>query len=81
MDSIVSPLSTVKGFITQGYIYTVKKEHYGYSHFAKRNVEAYEFYEIEGYYEKGIFIPLSNIDETEMYRKVEEINICDAKQL
>jgi hypothetical protein len=47
---------------------TVKATHYGYSTYFKRHVEAYEFFGIDGYFEKGIFIPLSNIDESEMER-------------
>lgn len=65
MDWIESPLANkVKTTIKEGEIYTVKDEHRGYSTFGKRWVDAYEFYEIKGFYEKGIFIPLSDQEET-----------------
>lgn len=64
MDMIESPLSTVVGGgVIEGKIYTVKGEQSGWSDFGKRMVDAYEFEEVPGLYEKGIFIPLSNIDE------------------
>ena len=66
-DWITSPISTAKGNIKEGNIYTVKSEQSGYSTFGKRWVEAYEFYETEGLFEKGIFIPLSSVDEAEIY--------------
>ena len=66
-DMITSQISTVKNNIKEGGIYTVKSEQSGYSTFGKRWVDAYEFYETDGLFEKGIFIPLSNIDEAEIY--------------
>jgi hypothetical protein len=63
MDFVTSPLSTATGSIKEGGIYTVKSEQSGYSEFGKRWVDAYEFEGIDGLFEQGIFIPLSNIDE------------------
>lgn len=65
-DWIISPISTAKGNIKEGNVYTVKSEKSGYSTFGKRWVEAYEFYETEGLFEKGIFIPLSSVDDAEI---------------
>lgn len=65
MDWIVSPVATViSEGVKEGGIYTIKGEISGYSNYAKRWVDAYEFYEVAGYFEQGIFIPLSEIDET-----------------
>ena len=72
MDFIISPISTSKGNIIEGGIYTVKGEQSGWSIFAQRWVDAYEFYETEGLFEQGIFIPLSDIDETNLIQH--EIN-------
>lgn len=64
MDFITSPIATIKSNgIEFGQTYTVKAEHYGWSTYGKRYVEAYEFYETAGLFEKGIFIPLSEIEE------------------
>ena len=64
MDSIENPYSTVVGGgVIDGKIYTVKGEQCGFSTFGQRMVDCYEFVEVPGLYEKGIFIPLSNIDE------------------
>lgn len=68
-DSIISPLSTANGSIKEGGIYTVKIECSGYSTFGNRWVDAYEFYETDGLFEQGIFIPLSNIDEMEIAKE------------
>lgn len=65
-DMITSPISTAKGNIKEGNVYTVKSEQSGYSTFGKRWVDAYEFHETDGLFEKGIFVPLSNIDEVEI---------------
>lgn len=73
MDFIHSPLAEVKGTVKEGEIYTVKGEHYGYSQFAKRYVDAYAFYEVEGYYEKSIFIPLSDTDNKVLTHEKETI--------
>ncbi len=65
MDMVESPLATVEGGgVIEGKIYTVKSEQTGFSTFGNRIVDAYEFEEVPGLYEKGIFIPLSNIDES-----------------
>ena len=78
MDFITSPLCIHKDCVSikEGGIYTVKSEQSGYSTFGERWVDAYEFYEVKGLFEQGIFIPLSNIDEmlmvclkTKPYRK------------
>ena len=60
-DFIISPLANTGNLPKYGEVYTVKAEHIGYSSFGKRVVDSYEFFEMDGYYEKGIFIP---IDET-----------------
>lgn len=75
MDWIESPICENKerNAIRFGETYTVKKEHYGYSSFGKRYVEAYEFYECGGLYEKGIFIPLSNIEEQKINYEKQKI--------
>jgi activator of HSP90 ATPase len=59
-DYVISPLyeGADSGKVKYGNVYTVKAEHRGYSEFAKRDVDAYEFFEMEGLYEKGIFIPI-----------------------
>ncbi len=58
-----SPLSDVKDYIKEGKVYTVRCEETGFSSYAQRIVEAYGFEEINGLYEKGMFMPLSNLDE------------------
>jgi len=50
-------------YVKEGRIYTVKKEVTGYSDYAGRIVDAYEFEELPGYFERGMFIPLSDFDE------------------
>lgn len=74
-ESVRSPLATtITDYIKEGEIYTVKGEQRGYSLFGKRMVDAYSFYEIDGLYEKGIFIPLSSIDEKEFMNKNKLLN-------
>lgn len=58
-----SPLSEAAGYVKEGKIYTVRCEETGFSAYAKRIVEAYGFEEIDGLYEKAMFIPLSDFDE------------------
>lgn len=53
-------------YIKEGEIYTVKNKVSGFSTYANRTVYAYEFYEITGYYERALFIPLSNIKEKKL---------------
>lgn len=50
-------------YVKEGNIYTVIKEDSDYSEISKRIVEVYELEELEGYYERGMFIPLSDFDE------------------
>lgn len=50
-------------YIKEGHIYTVKKEIKGYSNLAQREVDCYEFEELSGYFEKSMFMPLSDFDE------------------
>lgn len=60
MDYIISPISTATGIIKEGKIYTVIDEYSGYSTFAEREVETYALEGIDGLFEKGIFVPLSD---------------------
>lgn len=53
----------INGYIKEGAIYTVKAQFAQYSEIAQRIVEVYEFEEVDGYYECGMFAPLSNFDE------------------
>lgn len=64
---IRSPLATGKDYIKEGCVYTVRCEEKGYSTYAKRIVDAYGFEEIDGLYEKGMFLPISNLDESLMH--------------
>jgi len=70
-----------KSYVKEGGIYTVKKEVKGYSDLAERYVDCYEFEELSGYFEKGMFMPLSNLDEnlihclkTKPLRKTNKVN-------
>jgi hypothetical protein len=58
-----SPLAEGTDYIKEGQVYTVRCEETGFSTYAQREVEAYGFEEIEGLYEKGMFMLISNIDE------------------
>lgn len=60
---ILSPLSEIKDHAKEGVHYTVRCEQVGFSTYAQREVDAYGFEEIEGLYEKSMFIPLSDFDE------------------
>lgn len=60
---VKSPLAQNVSYIKEGNIYTVRCEETGYSTYAGREVEAYGFEEIDGLYEKGMFMPISDIDE------------------
>ena len=53
----------IKEYIKEGKTYTVKSHFAQYSEIAQRIVEVYEFEEISGYFECGMFAPLSNFDE------------------
>lgn len=53
----------INDYIKEGKVYTVRCEESGFSEYAQRVVEAYGFEEIDGLYEKGMFMPLSNFDE------------------
>lgn len=59
----VNPLSEIKDYVSEGIVYTVRCEKSGYSTYAKRDVDAYGFEEIDGLYEKTMFMPLSDFDE------------------
>ena len=56
-------------YIKEGEIYTVIGEHSGYSTHVKQIIYVYELEEVDGYYEKGLFVPISDIDEIEMIRE------------
>ena len=58
-----SPLANGKDYVKEGEVYTVRCEETGFSTYAQRMVEAYGFEEIEGLYEKGMFMPISDLDE------------------
>ena len=58
-----SPLAIGTDYVKEGSIYTVRCEETGYSNYANRIVDAYGFEEIDGLYEKSMFIPLSDFDE------------------
>lgn len=60
-----SPLADVRitDYVKEGNIYTVRCEETGFSDYAQRIVEAYGFEEVEGLYEKSMFMPLSDLDE------------------
>ncbi len=55
-------------------VYNVKNMFTEYSEYAGRMVSVYEFYEMNGYFEQGLFIPLSNIDEMELVNQRENNN-------
>lgn len=73
IDFIHSPLSIINDTVKCGEIYTVKGECPGYSNFTKRQIDVFEFYEVAGYYEKGIFIPLSNIENKVLHHEKETV--------
>lgn len=50
-------------YVKEGSVYTVVKEVKGYSDLAQREVDCYEFEGLSGFFEKGMFAPLSNFDE------------------
>ena len=50
-------------YVKEGSVYTVVKEVKEYSDLAQKEVECYEFEELGGYFEKGMFAPLSDFDE------------------
>lgn len=50
-------------YVKEGESYTVKNILTGYSDIAQREVVVYEFEELEGYFEIGMFIPLSTFNE------------------
>jgi hypothetical protein len=60
---VVNPLSEIKDHVAEGVAYTVRCEETGYSTYAERYVDTYGFEEVEGLYEKGMFMPLSEFDE------------------
>ncbi len=62
------PEADGRDYVKEGKIYTVKKEVSQYSELAKRTIEAYEFVELWGYFDKSMFIPLSDIDEMDIYK-------------
>jgi dihydrofolate reductase len=70
-DFIVSPLAEVKDCVEEGKVYTVKGEQIGYSAVAQMYIDAYSFYEVDGLYDKRIFIPLSD-EEDEVENKQEK---------
>lgn len=59
----LSPLAETNDIAKEGQIYTVRCEETGFSTYAQRKVEAYGFEEIDGLYEKALFMPLSDFDE------------------
>lgn len=59
----INPLAETTDYIKEGKVYTVRCEETGFSTYAQRVVESYGFDEVDGLYEKGMFMPLSNIDE------------------
>lgn len=59
----VSPIAKIDDGVKEGKIYTVRCEQTGFSSYAQRVVEAYGFEEIDGLYEKEMFMPLSEFDE------------------
>jgi hypothetical protein len=69
-DFIISPLCTAKGDIKYGEVYTVIGERKGYSTFGQREVDAYELAEVDGLYEKGIFIPIDENKFDTVLKKV-----------
>lgn len=71
-DFITSPLAypNLKGVIKYGEVYTVISERKGYSTFGKRIVDAYQFKEVDGLYEKGIFIPIDENKFDTVLKKV-----------
>lgn len=70
-DFIKSPISEVKTKpIKYGGVYTVKGEQYGFSTFAQRWVDAYEFEEVAGLYEKGIFIPIEDNEFDRVMKRI-----------
>lgn len=60
---VVSPLSIIKDHVVEGVAYTVRCEEAGYSTYAQRVVDTYGFEEVDGLYEKSMFMPLSDFDE------------------
>lgn len=58
-----SPIAITGDYIKEGSVYTVRCEEKGFSNYAQKMVEAYGFEEIDGLYEKEMFIPLSDFDE------------------
>lgn len=65
MDHIKNPYYEGQDLpgINDGVIYTVIDTITGFSSYAQREVTAYKLQEVQGLYETGIFIPLSNFDE------------------
>lgn len=53
----------IREYIKEGATYTVKGQFAQYSEIAQRIVEVYEFEEVIGYFECGMFAPLSEFDE------------------
>lgn len=70
-------------YVKEGSVYTVAKEVKGYSDLAQQEVDCYEFEELDGFFEKGMFMPLSNFDERLIHllrtkplrKKVEILNV------
>ena len=58
-----SPFAEMTDYIKEGEIYTVRCEETGFSTYANRIVDAYGFEEIDGLYEKGMFMIISDFDE------------------
>lgn len=58
-----SPLAETGDYVKESNIYTVRCEQVGFSTYANRIVNAYGFEEIDGLYEKAMFLPISDFDE------------------
>ncbi|MEO7048900.1 MAG: hypothetical protein ABI091_26595 [Ferruginibacter sp.] len=65
----LNPISLVKGIshLVEGEIYTVKRKLVGIND-KHEKIDAYELIEITGTNAADLFIPLSDIDETEFER-------------